>query len=439
VYREVWSDNVHLIKDFDATGANVQDTHENWYPTKDVLPTDTEIPEAAMEQGAAPVEQEAVEEPQPPTPMSRPSSAAAAPSDRRREMIRRWKAFYERGLPAGVRAAGVEQMKPSDNELRQARRDLAENAERIARKGPTQPRLDLQRRIEARIAELEKPRVIGDPSPRIDPPRPFANVPVEELQTRLQNARQDEAMQDHPRRLQEVRALIRQYEEELQRRPPAPPRQEVQELRDLIRQFVRPPAPPAAAPAPPAAAPMGPPAMPPFPVKNDTEVFLRQLVTGSIRDEEHLEEARKQLKQINRIRADINRSDAPDKDQKGSSLDRWHELLRRRMAEKEGGVALGGIPIRLTKGGSYKTMLAEQLTKDLETRGIRDEEENEKVRKRIQADAQRVMVLQKQIKELETLQPPEYEQKVAGLKAQLDKVKSRLEFLRGKHRTCMRQ
>ena len=73
-------------------------------------------------------------------------------------MIQRWKAFYERGLSAGVRAAGVEQMRPSDQDLRQARRDLAENAERIARKGPTQPRLDLQRQIEARIAELEKPR-----------------------------------------------------------------------------------------------------------------------------------------------------------------------------------------------------------------------------------------------------------------------------------------
>ena len=71
----------------------MQDTHEKWYPTKDVLPTDTEIPEAAMEQGKAPVEQEAVDEPQPPTPLSRPSSAAAAPSDRRREMIQRWKAF----------------------------------------------------------------------------------------------------------------------------------------------------------------------------------------------------------------------------------------------------------------------------------------------------------------------------------------------------------
>ena len=73
-----------------------------------------------MEQGEAPVEQEAVEKPQPPTPMSRPSSGAAAPSDQRREMIQRWKAFYERGLPAGVRAAGVKQMKPSDQELRQA-------------------------------------------------------------------------------------------------------------------------------------------------------------------------------------------------------------------------------------------------------------------------------------------------------------------------------
>ena len=68
-------------------------------------------------------------------------------------MIQGWKAFYERGLPAGVRAAGVEQMKPSDQELRQARKDLAENAGRIARKGPTQQRMDLQRQIETKIAE----------------------------------------------------------------------------------------------------------------------------------------------------------------------------------------------------------------------------------------------------------------------------------------------
>ena len=110
------------------------------------------------------------------------------------------------------------------------------------------------------------------------------------------------------------------------------------------------------------------------------------------------------------------------------------ELLR-----KKGAVTLGDIPMKLTKGGGYKTTLGEQLAKDLETREIRDEDENEKVRKRIQADFQQATVLQKQINELETLQPPEYEQKVAGLKAQLDKVKSRLEFLRGKRRTYMRQ
>ena len=83
-------------------------------------------------------------------------------------------------------------------------------------------------------------------------------------------------------------------------------------------------------------------------MKNDTEVFLRQLVGGAIRDDEHLEEARKQLNRIGKIRVDINRSDAPDKEQKLSSLDRWHELLRRRIAEKEGGVTLGNIPIKLT-------------------------------------------------------------------------------------------
>ena len=179
--------------------------------------------------------------------------------------------------------------------------------------------------------------------------------------------------------------------------------------------------------------------MPPFPVKNDTEVFVRQLVTGAIRDQEHLEEARKQLNRIGRIRGDINISDAPDKEQKLSSLDRWHELLRRSIAEKEGGVTLGDIPIELTKGCGYKTTLSEQLPKDLETREIRGEDENERVRKRIQADVQQVAILQEQINEPETLPPPEYEQKVAGLKAHLDKVKSRLEFLRGKRRTYMRQ
>ena len=188
VYREIWSDNVHLVKDFDETGANVQDTHEHWYPTKDVLPTDTpEIPEAAMEQGEAPVEQEAVDEQQPATPLSR-TSASALPSDRRREMIQRWKAFYERGLPAGVRAAAEERMRP--NELRHAQADLAENTERIARKGPTPQRLELQRRIEARIAEL------GRPEPRVE--RPFANVSVEELQSRLRNAPEGEARAPPP-------------------------------------------------------------------------------------------------------------------------------------------------------------------------------------------------------------------------------------------------
>ena len=52
---------------------------------------------------------------------------------------------------------------------------------------------------------------------------------------------------------------------------------------------------------------------------------------------------------------------------------------------------------------------------------------------------QRVIVLQKQINRLETLQPPGYEQKVADPKAQLEQVKSRLEFLLGKRRTHMRQ
>ena len=56
VYNEVWSDGIHLVKGFDKTGAQVQDTEARWYPTKDVLATDApehEIPQAAMEQGDA--------------------------------------------------------------------------------------------------------------------------------------------------------------------------------------------------------------------------------------------------------------------------------------------------------------------------------------------------------------------------------------------------
>ena len=122
--------------------------------------------------------------------------------------------------------------------------------------------------------------------------------------------------------------------------------------------------------------------MPPFPVRSQTEFFLRKLVTGSIEDEEHLEEARKQLKRISKMRAGIKSSDTPDRDQKLSSLDRWHELLRRRIAEKEGSTVVDA-PIKLTKGGGVKTTPGGQLAKELASREIRDDDELEQVRKRI--------------------------------------------------------
>ena len=40
VYKEGWSDGIHLVKGFDETGAQVQDTERRWCPTKDVLATD---------------------------------------------------------------------------------------------------------------------------------------------------------------------------------------------------------------------------------------------------------------------------------------------------------------------------------------------------------------------------------------------------------------
>ena len=84
-------------------------------------------------------------------------------------------------------------------------------------------------------------------------------------------------------------------------------------------------------------------------------------------------------------------------------------------------------PIKLTKGGGVKTTLGEQLAKELATREIRDDDVLEQVRRCIQADVQQVASLQKQIAEREALQ---HEQKVADLRAELKKVKSRLQLLR---------
>ena len=65
VYRQVWSDGVHLIKGFDETGAQVQDTHDRWFPTKDALPADVpehEIPVAAQGVGEAKAVDEEIED-----------------------------------------------------------------------------------------------------------------------------------------------------------------------------------------------------------------------------------------------------------------------------------------------------------------------------------------------------------------------------------------
>ena len=65
---------------------------------------------------------------------------------------------------------------------------------------------------------------------------------MEELETRLRNARRDAAEnEDHPRRYQEIRDLVRQYEEELQRRPMRPPEpmERERQPRQLDRQAMR--------------------------------------------------------------------------------------------------------------------------------------------------------------------------------------------------------
>jgi hypothetical protein len=332
VYNEVWSTNVHLIKGFDVTGAHVQDTHEHWYPTKDVLPTDTpehEIPAAAQEQGAAPVEQEAVSEAQPPTPASRPSSAELS-GDQRTELIRRWKAFYERGLPAGVRAAGVERLR-TRAEAEQARREA---------QPPTPP------------PPAPKPAPKPAPAP---PERPFAALSMEELETRLRNARRDAAEnEDHPRRYQEIRDLVRQYEEELQRRPMRPP---------------EPPAPPPAQP--------------------DPETFDRE----AIRDREYplskTDRHREMKAFLERLRD--RPLDAADEaqatelaqqlwDSRKSNrqvvgeIDQFRMLLALRRAELFLGRPIT-IPITLDDVKNIKTLAYKQLMEDLKTRDIKNSSE----------------------------------------------------------------
>ena len=114
MHNEVWSDSIHLIKGFDETGAQVQNTQGRWYPTKDVLPADVDIPDASLELGDAPVEGKAQTELDAPTPLTRPPSASTRAQNfkQQAELIRMWRARNERGLPAAVRAAAVETMRP---------------------------------------------------------------------------------------------------------------------------------------------------------------------------------------------------------------------------------------------------------------------------------------------------------------------------------------
>ena len=132
----MWSEGAQLIKGFDETGAEVQDTEGRWYPTKDALPT-ADIPEAAMEQGEAPVEEEAQTEMEAPTSLGRASSARAQNFRQQAELIRAWRARNERGLPAAVRAAAVETMRPrpepslTSDQYREGARRAADKAQQL--------------------------------------------------------------------------------------------------------------------------------------------------------------------------------------------------------------------------------------------------------------------------------------------------------------------
>jgi hypothetical protein len=171
---------------------------------------------------------------------------------------------------------------------------------------------------------------------------------MEELETRLRNARRDAAEnEDHPRRSQEIRDLVRQYEEELQRRPMRPP---------------EPKAPP------------------------PNKTFDRE----AIRDREYPLSTgphRERKAFLERLRD--NPLDATDEDRAAKmaqelwarknpkvedEIDQFRMLLALRRAELMLGSPIT-IPITLDDMKNIKTLAGKQLLKDLKTRELKDVKE----------------------------------------------------------------
>ena len=178
---------------------------------------------------------------------------------------------------------------------------------------------------------------------------------MEELETRLRNARRDAAENEgHPRRYQEIRDLVRQYEEELQRRPMRPP---------------EPPAPPPAQPNP--------------------ETFDRE----AIRDREYplskTDRHREMKAFLERLRD--RPLDAADEAQAtelaqqlwdsrksnrqvAGEIDQFRMLLALRRAELFLGSPIT-VPVTIDDIKSVKALAYKQLIEDLKTRDIKNSSE----------------------------------------------------------------
>ena len=177
---------------------------------------------------------------------------------------------------------------------------------------------------------------------------------MEELETRLRNARRDAAENEgHPRRSQEIRDLVRQYEEELQRRP------------------MRPPEPPKAPPPQPNSA-------------FDREAIRDRTYPLSTTDRHRemkafLERLRdRPLDAADEARATEMAQKLWDSRKRNpkfvDEIDQFRMLLALRRAELFLGSPIT-IPITLDDVSNIRTLAHKQLIEDLKTRDIKDEKE----------------------------------------------------------------
>jgi hypothetical protein len=368
VYRQVWSDGVHLIKGFDETGAQVQDTHDRWFPTKDALPVDVpehEIPEAAQEVGEAKAVDEEIED----------DERLAGPS-------------VERGPSPSADRAEKERLREKREDWGRAWGGRPSPAKAFAFKAKNSP---------ARINLDDTP-----------PPRPKSDVHDLDVRPLPPGASSDVRL---ARFLQAVRQPPPASQSVAKPSPPQPP---------------QPVAKPAPSPVPKAAD------MPPPPRRQSQyDFFINRLKTQPIRDDEELAIAQSGARaHLDQLRARLKRSERPEDSERLEEVNIATNLLKQRIAQYISPVALPKLPPPAPQvkrgGGGYRAVAGELLAAELQTRGIRSAEEEEAARKRQHAAYVHMKKLEGRPK------TPELEREIAMLRAQQELLKGRRKAFKAK-------